>query len=302
MITKLPISTNLYQTISFIKASNGEDINRTPFPNIIDDGIALVFPKEESPVYEPFYSTVPDDLEKLKYYFVATNIQKQFCCEPFGEWRMYVAQAFLSLADKYVPLFESLEEYKEDILGYGKDVTHRNLDGTVDYTGTDKDIYDKNYINGERGGTQDITGSYNNDNGGIVTKGKTTFFDTPQDDLASGIAYDRNGNPIMQGGSELSRDYATNITKTENEEIHKEKKINNQEWSNDAYTNSENGDVAHEKGTTDTRHDVEDSWTKQGRGALMIDRINSFEQNYNGIIRSFLREKDIKSLFSYFIL
>lgn len=259
-----------------------------------------MFSDEDNILYAPYYNSVPANLEELKNRFLLNNISKQFCCYPFAEWKLYVIQAFAALSDKYVPLFEKVNA-KIDLLDYGNEHTEVKYDGTLDRSGENIDTFDKDYQNGKTHSETTQDTSFDNTEGGTIRQNRNIFYQTPQDDLASSIAYNSQGNPVIQNGGNLSRNYATNMTKDLNEEIHNEKQKVISDITTDAITNEENGTVRHGIDNTDTHHFTTITDIKGGKGDAYYRRLQEYLNEFNGIYNSFLNEPMIQDLFSIFI-
>lgn len=283
-----------------IYQSQHENIAEQSWSDIITLIKSYVFDDGDSVLYAPYYVEVQANLEELKQRFILQNLSKQFCCYPFSEWRFYVTQAFAALSDKYVPLFKKLND-EFDLFGYGDDGTITTYKGTLSRDGTNTDTFNKNYTNGKQHSHNETDTSYDNSQGGTIRENRNIFYQTPQDDLSSSIAYNEQGNPVIQNGGNLSRNYATNMTKDVNQEIHNEKQHVVGDITNDEVTNKEGGTVSHGIDNKDTHDFTTDVTYKGNHGEMYYKRYNEYIEEFTGLYNAFLNEQMIKDLFSVFI-
>lgn len=133
-----------------------------------------------------------NNIEKL---FINKYMFNDFGCYSFGEWKLYFQQAFNEMLEKYNHIWKATENFEDINLLYNR---------ILDSNSNENDNYESKSDN-----DYNTTSKVKNNN-------KNVFYDTPQDEINQ-PAYDQHGNPLINDGKIMYRQYATNMTKNEDD-------------------------------------------------------------------------------------
>lgn len=196
-----------------------------------------------------------NNIEKL---FINKYMFNDFGCYSFGEWRLYFQQAFNEMIEKYTHIWKAVNGYEDINLLYNR---------ILNSNSAEKDEYKSKSDN-------DYT-----TNSSAKNNNKNVYFDTPQDEINQ-PAYDNKGNPIISDGKVMYRQYATNMTKNED---------------NNSSTSHNNG-VTNNSGNNDKTKELVE---KEIYGDKKLFEIyKDICKNFDSIDNQFVNEKAFRELFS----
>lgn len=209
-------STSLYNVCKQYCLSQNINIDELGYEDIVATTKDLIFDFDYNLYGKIDVENHKNNIETL---FVSKYLFDDLGVYSFGEWRLHFRIAFNQAIEKYNIMWKN-EDIFSDYLISNK-IENISESKTNEYG---KQIAEEKTNKTET--EQEVKRSFDNSNGGDITKSKQVYYDMPMDEINQ-PAYTSSGATFTLNGETATRQYATNMTKDENEVIRNSIEKNN---------------------------------------------------------------------------
>lgn len=279
-------STSLYNVCKQYMLSQNINIDNVGYDDIINTLREIVFGDYEYNIYDN--GDVPEHKRNIEELFVSEYLFDDLGVYSFGEWYLHFRIAFQQTIEKFNPIWKINDKYSDYLFANNVELSReRNI---KKYGKKTSDDYSVNET-----GTQTGSRKFDNSKGGDITKSKNVYYDTPMDEIDQ-PAYTATGETFTINGKTATRQYATNMTKDENEVIRNSVEIAESE-SESNKTNKGSSTLSGE----DTDTNEKEKYGLYGDKSY-FQILNEMRETFFPLDIAFVKDDNFKELFSPILL